>query len=237
MPPAAAAAGEADGARRQLDVARQRGERFERALVRDPAQHHRRAEEREEAVGLPTPAAARLGEVLQADEREEALPRALAHDGRQVRQRGDVGRLVQREQHGRPATARVGPPVGGVAHVAQDPDDERGQLLLLLAGRADVEGVSARGEGHRVEEGRLGRGRARTASGRRRRRPRPSTRCPTARARRSPGAPPGRRWRGRRPPGARPGCAAECFRRAGRSTRARAAGARRPAQRRAKEAR
>ena len=45
---------------------------------------------------------------------------------------------------GRAATLVTGPGVGGVAHVADDGDDERRELALPAAGRADVERVRRR---------------------------------------------------------------------------------------------
>ena len=50
--------------------------------VADAREEHLGTEEGEETLGGPPPAAPRLGEVLQASHREEALAAALAHHGR-----------------------------------------------------------------------------------------------------------------------------------------------------------
>ncbi len=141
----------ADCGRRHLPVPGQCADVAQRRGVRDPPQDHGGPEEREEPVRCRTPAAARLGEVLEAGQHEEPLPGPLADHGGEVGQGRDVGHFVEGEKRGWAAALVAGPGVGGVAHVADGCHHEGSELPLPTSGRTDVQRVRAVAECLEVE--------------------------------------------------------------------------------------
>ena len=129
-------------------------DQLQRAVVGHPRQDDLGAEEGEETLGRFAPAHPGLGEILQAGQRDQPLPAAFGRQRGQRRQRGDVGHLVEGEDH----RGGVGwPREDGGADLLEQGDDQRGHAVLLLGRGADVEGVRRAGEGDRVEVGVLGR--------------------------------------------------------------------------------
>jgi hypothetical protein len=120
---------------------------LERDRVGDAGQEQGGGEQGEEAVGLVAPAVARLREVLEAAQDEEALAAGVGDDGRQVGERGDAGHLVEGPQHRPPLVGDE----GVLAYLVEEGADGRRVLLRLGAGDDDVDGVPAGREGGEVE--------------------------------------------------------------------------------------
>ena len=136
-------------------LAGETGHGLQRPHVADAREEHLGAEQGEKTVGGGPPTGFRLGEVLQAGEREQALATPLTDHGRQVRQRGDVRHLVEDQGHRQAQCALGGGAIGGGTHLFQEGDDDGRHQRLVAGWRAHVYGVGAASEPGGVEIGPL----------------------------------------------------------------------------------
>ena len=107
-------------------------------------EQHLGAEQGEEPIR--SRAAARLGKVLQADERQQPLAATFAHHPRQVGQRRHVCHFVEHERHRHAQGPGGRCPVSGGAHLFQEGHHDRRHKCLVPGRRADVDRARAVGE-------------------------------------------------------------------------------------------
>lgn len=84
-----------------------------------------------------------LRQVLEAGQCGKPLASALADDSREVSEGGDVGHLVQGQDHRRPRDGGVdlGPGIGSPPHLLDEAHHQRCHQRLLPAGCTDINGV------------------------------------------------------------------------------------------------
>src|SRR5690348_10379976 len=99
----------------------------------------------DERVGsLSSPAGMRLSQVLQDRDELNAVTGGSGDDRVEVRQRRDIGDLVEHDEQWRverPAGA-IRQSVSGIQHLFEQRDEDRPQASLFSRGSAEVEGVA-----------------------------------------------------------------------------------------------